>query len=149
MTDDRTAGGGSPDEQILTWRVRRCTHSVSLCLLVLIFQFVLALAVYIREGPVYAAIVLFFLFVALLPFYGAYRYVLSPEGLKVFGPLYYAEHEWDEFDGWRLYEADVRLHFKDKPRTAVLVLFAPGRVTQVLTYVQRYLPGISLEDRRL
>ena len=146
--DDAGAGAG-PEGQTLSWRVRRATHNVFLALLVLIFQVVLALAVYIYHGPPYGILVFLFLFVALLPFYGTYRYVLSEEGLEVFGPLYYARYEWKQFDHWLLYEEDVRLHLKDRPRTHVVVLFAPGRVTQVLTRVQRHLPGVSPDERRL
>jgi len=149
LFDDVGAGGPDPREQTLSWRVRRAGHNVSLALLVFVFQVVLAIAVYVYHGPPYGLLVFLFLFVALLPFYGTYRYVLSSEGLEVFGPLYYAQYEWSRFDHWLLYEEDVRLHLKDRPRTDVVVLFAPGRVTAVLTYVQRHLPGVSPDERRL
>ncbi len=149
MAYDDAGAGAAPEEQTLSWRVRRASHNALLALLVLIFQVVLALAVYIYHGPPYGILVFLFLFVALLPFYGTYRYVLSEEGLEVFGPLYYARYEWKQFDHWLLYEEDVRLHLKDRPRTQVVVLFAPGRVTRVLTYVQRHLPGVSPDERRL
>jgi len=143
------AADGGSEQPTLSWRVRRATHNVFLALLVLLFQIVLAIAVYIYHGPPYGILVFLFLFVALLPFYGTYRYVLNDEGLEVFGPLYYARYEWKQFDHWLLYEEDVRLHLKDRPRTHVVVLFAPGRVTAVLTYVQRHLPGVSPDERRL
>ncbi len=147
--DDAGAAGGGAQEQTLSWRVRRASHNVFLALLVFIFQIVLSIAVYIYHGPPYGVLVFLFLFVALLPFYGTYRYVLAEDGLEVFGPLYYAKYEWKQFDHWLLYEEDVRLHLKDQPRTHVVVLFAPGRVTPVLTYVQRHLPGVSPDERRL
>lgn len=150
VTQYRPASEG-PDPAGLTWRVRRCTTNVFLCLLVLIFQALLALAVYIYHGPQYSALAFVGLFVALLPFYGAYRYRLTPEGLEVFGPLlYYVKYDWNAFDGWRLYkEEEVRLVLKRRRGTSVVVLFAPGRVTEVLRYVQRCLPMASLEERRL
>jgi len=149
MYDDRGSTGGAADRQPLTWRVRRASHNVFLALLVLLFQVVLSVAVYIYVGHPHGGLVFCFLFVALLPFYGTYRYVLGEELLEVFGPLYYAKYEWKQFDGWLLYEEEVRLHLKGQPQTHVVVLFAPGRVTPVLTHVQRHLPGMSLDDRRL
>lgn len=149
MSDDFGLGDEARQREPLTWRVRRASHSVSLALLVLIFQVVLSIAVYMHVGQVYGALVFLFLWVALLPFYGTYRYVLGEEFLEVFGPLYYAKYEWKQFDGWRLYEEEVRLHLRDQPQTHVVVLFAPGIVTRVLTEVQRHLPGMSLDDRRM
>jgi len=148
VSEYRPASEG-PDPAGLIWRVRRCRENPFLCLLVMIFQFVLALAVYIYHGPEYGAIVFVGLFIALLPFYGSYRYELSPDGLKVFGPAYYVEYPWTEFDGWRLYEEELRLIFNEKKSRSVLVLYAPRRIEQVLRYVQRCLPGIKPEDWRL
>ncbi len=148
--DDLEGHDGEPEEAAaLCWTVSRCVHNPFLCLLLIIFQIVLALAIYLRWGASYAALSLIFLTVALLPFYGVYRYVLDDDRVRAYGLLYSAEHSWTEFSGWRVYEDEVRLVFRKRWGRSVLVLYAPGRVEQVLIEVQRRLPPESPEDQRL
>jgi hypothetical protein len=109
---------------------------------------VLALAIYLRWGAYYAALSLIFLTVALLPFYGVYRYVLDDDRVRAYGLLYSAEHSWAEFSGWRVYENEIRLVFRKRWGRSVLVLYAPGRVEQVLIEVQRRLPSERPEDQQ-
>ncbi len=131
------------------WRARRAGDSPFLCALLILFEFVLAVGVNVYYSPPYAALAVVVVTAALIPFYASYRYVLSPDSVQVHGPLYYVEHEWTDFDGWRLSEDELRLVYKKKVWTSVLVLYAPERIDTVLQYVQRYLPSDRLEDRRL
>lgn len=144
--DDRDVREAPPP---FTWRVSRCPHNLFLCLLLILFELVLALGIYIEWGPYYAAFALVFLTLALLPFYGVYRYELDADHLRVYGPLYYVQYSWDEFASWRTYEDEVRLTFKGKPAHKVLVLYAPGRTVQVMTEVQRRMPPPSPDDMRI
>lgn len=149
MGTDERDGRPAEQEQPFSWTVSRCIHNFFLCLLLILFQLVLTMGVYIKWGPYHAAFALVFLTIALMPFYGVYRYVLDADQLRVYGPLYYAAHSWKEFSGWRVYEDEVRLVFREKKGRSVLVLYAPGQTLQVITEVQRRLPPATLEDRRL
>lgn len=131
------------------WRSRRAAESPFLCALLVIFTFVLAVGVNVYYGPPHAALAVGFLTVALIPFYASYRYVLSPETVQVHGPFYYVEYRWTDFDGWRLSEHELRLIYKRKVWSSVLVLYAPHSIDRVVQYVQRHLPADRLEDRRL
>lgn len=133
----------------LEWSSRRAGESPFLCALLLIFTFSLAVGVNVYYGPGHAALVVIVLSVALIPFYAKYRYVLSPDTVQVHGPFYYTENRWSDFDGWRLGDDELRLIYKRKIWSSVLVLFAPDRIAEVVQYVQRYLPADRLEDRRL
>lgn len=141
MTErDETA---SETQDRLIWRVRRARENPGLCLLLIAFEAALGYAVNMYYTQAHAAFAVVFITLALLPFYGSYRYELSPEKIKIFGPLYHAEHDWNEFESWRTFEDDLRLTFKDKD--SVLVLFAPRRLNDVVQYIQRHLPRM-IED---
>jgi hypothetical protein len=131
------------------WSARRAAESPFLCALLLLFTFSLAVGVNVYYGPGHAALAVIVLTVALVPFYAKYRYVLSPDSVQVHGPFYYTENRWSEFDGWRLGDDELRLIYKRKIWSSVLVLYAPDSIESVVQYVQRYLPADRLEDRRL
>ncbi|MGC9317006.1 MAG: hypothetical protein ACP5KN_03090 [Armatimonadota bacterium] len=133
-------GRDDASEDRLIWSVRRANESPTLCFLLIVFEIALGAGVYQHYGPFFAGFAVVFITLALLPFYGSYRYELSSDGLQVYGPLYYAEHEWKEFDGWKIYEDDLRLQFRGDRRPSVLVLYAPGRLDAVVQHVQGHLP---------
>ena len=151
MNAQRGAGQGSdsPKAAQYEWTSRRAAGSPFLCALMLIFTFSLAVGVNVYYGPPHAALAVVVVTVALVPFYAKYRYVLSAESVQVHGPLYYNEYQWSAFEGWRLSDDELRLIFKRKIWSSVLVLYAPGRIDEVVQHVQRYLPADRLEDRRL
>lgn len=134
----------SDEDKHLEWGVRRARENPGLCMLLIIFEIVLGAGVNTYYGHFYALFAVVFVTLALLPFYGSYRYVLTPEQIEVYGPMYCVTYEWEDFDAWRVYEEDLRLSFADGDRTP-LVLFAPRRVDEVIQYVQRYLPR-TLDD---
>jgi len=146
--DDREGHDAEQERPPFSWTVSRCVHNLFLCLLLILFQLVLGMAIYIRWGPYFAAYAMVFLTIALLPFYGVYRYVLDADHLRVYGPAYYARHSWREFSNWRVYEDELRLVFRRKQGRSVVVLYAPGRVEQIMTEVQRRMPPPSPDDLR-
>ncbi|MEA3402065.1 MAG: hypothetical protein U9R79_12585 [Armatimonadota bacterium] len=133
-------GGEDRSKDRLVWSVRRANESPTLCLLLIVFEIALGVGVYEYYGPYYAGFAVLFITLALLPFYGSYRYELGADGLEVHGPFYYAAHEWKDFDGWKIYEDDLRLQFRGDGRPSVLVLYAPRRLDAVVQYVQGHLP---------
>jgi len=150
VNDDRAEPRDQPAGRAkLVWSSRRAAEAPLLCALLVIFEFVLAVAVNMYYGPSYAALAVGFVTLALIPFYASYTYVLEPEVLQVHGPFYYVEYRWTEFESWRLSEGELRLVFKQPHRPSVLVLYAPHDMDQALQFVQRYLPSDKLEDRRL
>lgn len=145
----KDAGENAAKAGTYEWKARRAAESPFLCALLVIFTFVLAVGVNVFYGPPHAALAVGFLTVALIPFYASYRYVLGPETVQVHGPFYYVEYHWKDFDGWRLSDEELRLIYKRKVWSSVLVLYAPHSLDEVVQYVQRYLPADRLEDRRL
>ncbi len=131
------------------WRARRAAESPFLTVLLVIFTFLLAVGVNVYYTPGHSALAVLFVTLALMPYYASYRYVLSGETVQVHGPFYYVEHQWSDFEGWRLSEDELRLIYKRKIWSSVLVLYAPHSMDEVVQYVQRYLPADRLEDRRL
>ena len=112
-------------------------------------QTVLTAGVYVHfENVSYALLTFGVITLALIPFYASYRYVLRRDGFEVHGPFYYVPYEWEQFEGWRLYEDELRLIFK-KGHRSVLVLYAPHNMEKVVAFVQGSLPRMTEEDRRL
>ncbi len=132
----------------LTWSARRAAEQPGLCVLVVIFNLLLAVGVYMYWGLYFALLTFGVITLALIPFYASYRYVLTREGFEVHGPFYYTPYQWNQFEGWRLSEDELRLVFKEGKRS-VLVLFAPQNMDEVVPYVQGSLPRMTEEDRRL
>ena len=149
MSDSSQEDEGAVVSGKYEWRARRAAQAPFLCALLVIFTFVLAVGANVFYGPAHSALAVGFITVALMPFYASYRYVLSPESVQVHGPLYYVEHRWSDFDGWRMSSDELRLVYKKKIWSSVLVLYAPRSIDEVVRYAQRYLPADRLEDRRL
>jgi fatty acid desaturase len=142
--------GGPTASEGYSWSARRAKEEPFLAALVVLFQLVLSLAVYIFYGLSFALLTFGVITLALIPFYAAYTYRLTRDTLQVQGPFYYTEYRWTEFDTWRLTEDEVRMTFKGQRKSRVLVLYAPHNVHDALQAVQRYMPRGSLEeDRRL
>jgi hypothetical protein len=132
----------------LSWSARRAAEQPGLAALVVIFEVVLSLGVFLYYGLHWALLTFGVITLSLIPFYAAYKYVLRRDGLEVHGPFYYTPYQWNQFEGWRLNEDELRLVFK-KGHRSVLVLFAPHNMEKVVTFVQGSLPRMYDEDRRL
>lgn len=144
-TEKKDAKGGEE----LSWSARRAAEQPALAVLVVIFELVLTLGVYVHfQNISYALLTFGIITLALIPFYASYRYVLRRDGLEVHGPFYYTPYQWTQFEGWRLNEDELRMVYKKGARS-VLVLFAPHNMQKVVTFVQGSLPRMSEEDRRL
>ncbi|MFW5866860.1 MAG: hypothetical protein ACOCX2_03525 [Armatimonadota bacterium] len=140
--------GGAKASEELSWSARRAADQPGLTVLVAIFELVLSAGVYMYYGLSFALLTFGVITLALIPFYASFRYVLRRDGLEVHGPFYYTPYEWKQFEGWRLSDDDLRLIYK-KRRSSVLVLHAPHNMQKVVTFVQGSLPRMSEEDRRL
>jgi hypothetical protein len=132
----------------LSWSARRAAEQPGLAVLVVLFELVLSLGVYLYYGLSFALLTFGVITLALIPFYACYRYVLRRDGLEVHGPFYYTPYQWTQFEGWRLSDDELRLIFKKGSRS-VLVLFAPDNINKVVQFVQGSLPRMTEEDRRL
>jgi len=132
----------------LSWSARRAAQQPGLTVLVAIFEVVLTAGVYFYYGTSYALLTFGVITLALIPFYASYRYVLRRDGFEVHGPFYYVPYEWKQFEGWRLYDNELRLIY-EKGRRSVLVLYAPDNMKDVVPFVQGCLPRMTEEDRRL
>ena len=93
----------------------------------------------------FPAFVLWKLLVWLLPFVGTWAWCgpiehrLTPGGVFV-GGLQGEAHSWSEFDGFAVGPRSVRLLFRDKPGTGV-VLHAHENLEEVVAYIGEQLRG--------